>query len=221
MNIKQSITRGLTSLLLAGALRATTNTALAENNANMQYELNVISAPSSKFTLGRKAPINRIIIHSTEGAGESTLRWLTKDPRCQASAHYMIVENGKTYQMVNDKDTAWQAGKMANSSSLGIEVAGYANKPGFKFTDVQYTNTAKLALNLSKKYNIPKDNIVTHDWVRRNLGGTLHTDPEPNFDWKRFNMILNELNSERNTKLANSSRTNLYANSTKRTAKIN
>lgn len=161
-------------------------------------KLEISNKPSPNFSIGRKSSIEGVVIHSTESSGESALKWLTS-PVSKVSSHYLVMENGSIYQLVNDTNTAWHAGKKANSGYIGVEFAGYANKPGFNFTKAQYNSGATLAANLMSKYKIPKEKIVSHDWVTKNLGGTTHSDPGKNFDWKKFNSLIhNYKNSQIN-----------------------
>lgn len=161
------------------------------------FLINIEDDLSPNYTQGSACQINGIIFHSTEGSGLGTLKWL-KNKSSKASAHYLIMEDGLIYQLVRDKDIAWHAGEKANPSYLGIELAGYANKKRFEFTEAQYKNLALLSSFLMRKYDLRKENVVSHRWITENIGGTKHSDPDPNFNWDRF---YQELEKYRNVRI--------------------
>lgn len=185
------LTNSLAGILLAGGMYFTSDLKGDEirklNERKKTFTIHQVKSPN--YSPERNKAIEGIVIHSTEGSGESALNWLT-NTKSKASAHYLIMEDGKTYQLVKDKDRAWHVGKYGNPTFIGIEIAGYASKPNFTFTDSQYHGAAILVSYLMKKHNINKEKVVSHDWVRRNLGGTNHTDPDPNFDWQKFYRLL-------------------------------
>lgn len=145
--------------------------------------LNIEWHPSSHFKPGRVKSIEGIVVHSTEGYGKDAVRVLDKR---KVSAHYLVMENGGIKQLVKDEDTAWHAGRNANSSYIGVEFAGFGYKQGFEFSEEQYQKGGRLISSLIKKHGVLKDKVVSHKWVTENLGGTTHVDPGPNFDWEKL-----------------------------------
>ena len=53
-------------------------------------------------------PISRLVIHVAEGSWASTYTWF-RNPRAEASAHYVVSSTGRVAQMVPDRDIAWHA----------------------------------------------------------------------------------------------------------------
>lgn len=108
------------------------------------------------------------------------------------SAHLVLRRNGECLQYVPFAQRAWHAGvsefegrESCNDFSIGIELEGYANRPDFLFTDIQYENLAKLSCALMKTYpKITKDRIVGHDVIARPV--FRKTDPGLTFDWQRY-----------------------------------
>ncbi|MEG1230580.1 MAG: N-acetylmuramoyl-L-alanine amidase, partial [Flavobacterium sp.] len=69
-----------------------------------------------------------IIHHTAQDSLQQTINTFTK-VKTQVSAHYIISENGKVVQMLNDYLRAWHAGNATwgkntdlNSTSIGIEL---------------------------------------------------------------------------------------------------
>jgi len=141
-------------------------------------------------------PITRLVIHVAEGSWASTYTWF-RNPRAEASAHYVVSSTGRVAQMVPDRDIAWHAGNWAyNESSIGIEHAGFTNVT--HFPDAQYRGSARLAAWLADTYLITPDrtHVIGHYQVpdpnhRGEWGGVdHHTDPGRTWDWPRYMAYL-------------------------------
>ena len=140
--------------------------------------------------------ITRLVIHVAEGSWASTYAWF-RNPRAQASAHYVVSSTGRVAQMVPDRDIAWHAGNWAyNESSIGIEHAGFTNVT--HFPDAQYRGSARLAAWLADTYLIAPDrtHVIGHYQVPDpnhpgEWGGVdHHTDPGRTWDWPRYMAYL-------------------------------
>ena len=140
--------------------------------------------------------IQKIVIHVAEGGFSSTYQWF-KNPRAQASAHYVVSSTGEIAQMVPERDIAWHAGNWdVNVQSIGIEHAGYTNRT--HFPDVQYRSSARLAGSITARYLIPPDrhHVIGHNEVpdpfhRGEFGGAdHHTDPGRTWNWPRYMAYL-------------------------------
>lgn len=157
-----------------------------------------VPAAPNNYVVGNRGvgDIDTIIIHTTQSStAQSTINWFQnncqhgqeRNPSCKGvSAHYLIDQNGKVYQMVKEKDYAQHAGRM-NTRSIGIEHVGWVDQPGWA-TDAMYQASAALIQYLTTKYNIPKDrsHIIGHNEV----SGTTHTDPGPYWDWNYFMQLV-------------------------------
>jgi N-acetyl-anhydromuramyl-L-alanine amidase AmpD len=153
---------------------------------------NIISMPAVQgFTPGRgKNHIQGIVLHSTDGTEKSdvqTLRGL--DPQHQVSANYYVTRDGRTYQFVNDQDTAWHAGetidnsKYGNSATLGIEQEHIDGQQDWPKTQVQAT--AALVASLRAKYGLGQDQIYAHSQIAPER----KQDPV-NYPWGDFNQSV-------------------------------
>ncbi len=156
-------------------------------------------ASSLNYTLADRPATNlitRLVIHVAEGSWASTYAWF-RNPRAEASAHYVVSSTGRVAQMVPDRDIAWHAGNWAyNESSVGIEHAGFTNVT--RFPDAEYRGSARLAAWLADTYLITPDrtHVIGHSQVpdpnhRGQWGGVdHHTDPGRTWDWARYMAYL-------------------------------
>ncbi|WP_310559155.1 N-acetylmuramoyl-L-alanine amidase [Flavobacterium sp.] len=127
---------------------------------------------------------NFIILHHTaQDSLAQTLRTFTIT-KPQVSAHYVIADDGKVVQMVNDYLRAWHGGNSIwgkntdiNSSSIGIELDNNGFEP---FSDKQIISLLALLTKLKKDYNIPIQNIIGHS----DIAPSRKTDPSRLFPWK-------------------------------------
>lgn len=103
-----------------------------------------------------------VILHYTGMAdASSALFWLC-NPISQVSAHYVVFEDGRIFQLVPESRRAWHAGRGfwrgetdLNSASIGIEIA----HPGHDL-----------------EYRLPGE---TGPWLKRGFGPTGHPLPLP------------------------------------------
>ena len=142
---------------------------------------------------GHEKP-SMIIIHYTGmKTGEEALQRLC-DPAAEVSAHYVIEEDGRLFQLVDEDKRAWHAGVSEwqgeadiNSASIGIELVNPGHEWGYrKFPDVQIGVLIDLCRDLVGKYGIPLDRILGHSDVapERKL------DPGELFPWDRLRIAL-------------------------------
>jgi N-acetylmuramoyl-L-alanine amidase len=127
---------------------------------------------------------NFIIIHHTaQDSLQQTLKTFTKI-ESQVSSHYLISDDGKVVQMLNDYLRAWHAGTGTwgkntdiNSTSIGIELD---NNGSEVFSELQINSLLALLTKLKKDYNIPAQNIIGH----ADIAPTRKKDPSQLFPWK-------------------------------------
>lgn len=139
--------------------------------------------------------IRYIVIHDTEGSFESAINWF--QDQSYASANYVIrSSDGKTVEMVNPEDAAWQAGNWYfNAHSLGIEHEGYAAEGATWYSEQMYQSSAELVTYLAERYDVPLDreHIFGHDNVpglTPDAQTTMHWDPGPYWDWAHYFDLL-------------------------------
>ncbi|MCL5127565.1 N-acetylmuramoyl-L-alanine amidase [Algibacter sp. L4_22] len=141
--------------------------------------VNVIE--SQNFSLRKP---NFIVIHHTEqNSCEQTYKTFALK-RTQVSSHYVICDDGTITQMLNDLLRGWHAGNSnwghvsdINSVSLGIELDNDGEEA---FSYAQINSLIWLLEDLTKKYKIPKENIIGH----ADIAPGRKVDPSAFFPWK-------------------------------------
>ncbi|MDR3082492.1 MAG: N-acetylmuramoyl-L-alanine amidase [Streptomyces sp.] len=151
-----------------------------------------MAADPANYTASERplsSPLDFVVIHVTQASYASTLG-IFADPQKKVSSHYVVRSaDGHVAQCVREHDIAWHAGNWDyNARSVGIEHEGWVDRPGY-FTDALYKRSAKLTAAICTRYGIPKDraHIIGHHEVP----GTDHTDPGPNWDWRRYLRLVN------------------------------
>jgi N-acetyl-anhydromuramyl-L-alanine amidase AmpD len=166
-----------------------------------QHDCDIVpgtNAPCNYFSSAHYSPtyrqndgtITHIVIHDIEGtAMEAISTFEAADS--EVSAHYIVDTDGTVYQIVHEKDVAFQAGNLwMNQHSIGIEHAGF-DATGFQYyNSVQYKASAKLTAYLAQKYNIRVDHnhIVSHGTVPSPTVASSpnHVDPGPYWLWDYY-----------------------------------
>ena len=161
-------------------------------------------APSPAFTAGRNGrTVERIVIHITDGPSTASAVNTFTNAGAQASAHYLVGQDGEVVQFVAETDTAWHA-RGGNSNSIGIEHvaikvggADYPRRDGtiqhfdaLAPTDTQYCESAALVSYLCTKYNLvpSRTTIVGHNEVATNHP----VCPTGNWNWDHFMRLVTE-----------------------------
>jgi len=131
-----------------------------------------------------------IVLHYTGMAtGPEALARL-RDPESQVSAHYVVEENGRIYQLVPEARRAWHAGESSwagetdmNSASIGIEIVNGGHDFGSPpFTAAQIDAVIALCRDIARRREIPPWNILAHS----DIAPDRKTDPGERFPWARL-----------------------------------
>ncbi len=133
------------------------------------------------------AVIDTVILHYTDmESAEAALKRLA-DVEAQVSAHYVVGEDGRIYQMVEDEKRAWHAGEShwrgvngMNATSLGIEIDNAGHAHGLPdFPVVQMEAVLSLVRMLKDRHGIADRNIIGHS----DIAFLRKVDPGEKFDW--------------------------------------
>ena len=159
---------------------------------------------SPNFTPATRSGIDVVVMHTMEiserpDAAEICARWFAT-PVSRVSAHYCVDVNS-IVQCVREKDIAWHA-RGANTSSVGVELAGFARQTSAEWGDGYSTalleRAAPLVADVCRRKRIPIRWLVADDLVagRRGITGhsevskayrkSDHWDPGPGFPIERF-----------------------------------
>lgn len=151
--------------------------------------LPVIWRPSPNFNERPDgAPIDMIVIHYTDmETGEAALSHMCS-PDAKVSSHYMIEEDGRIFQLVEEEKRAWHAGVSAwrgrvnlNDYSIGIELCNPGHSHGYyPFPEAQMQALAALCKGIMARHPVPPENVVGHS----DIAPGRKQDPGPLFDWE-------------------------------------
>lgn len=145
---------------------------------------------SFNFEIKNQRYIKYIIIHYTGMNNQRLAIKRLQSKVAKVSAHYLISKRGTVYQMVEDKNIAWHAGKSQwgkdinlNNKSIGIEIVNTGKEA---FPKDQIKQLLKLLKILSKKYKIKNKNILGHSDIAPNR----KKDPGPLFPWEGIRNLI-------------------------------
>ncbi|HEU0118712.1 MAG TPA: N-acetylmuramoyl-L-alanine amidase [Alphaproteobacteria bacterium] len=102
-----------------------------------------------------------IVLHYTGmKTGKEALERLI-DPAAKVSAHYVVEEDGRIFQLVDEKNRAWHAGRGSwkdvtdiNSASIGIELVNPGHQHGYRaFPSAQITVLKELLRDIIARNN--------------------------------------------------------------------
>ncbi|MGV6848046.1 MAG: N-acetylmuramoyl-L-alanine amidase [Marinibacterium sp.] len=127
-----------------------------------------------------------IVLHYTAMASVRAALDRLCDPGAEVSAHYLIGERGRIWQLVDEDMRAWHAGAGrwhdvtdVNSRSIGIELANPGNHP---FPAPQMTALEDLLRGILTRHRIRPDGVIGHS----DMAPGRKSDPGPRFDWARL-----------------------------------
>ncbi len=147
--------------------------------------------PSPNHTERRgRARVEILVLHYTNmTSAEATLERLC-DPKVEASAHYLVREDGHIWQLVAEHRRAWQAGvacwrgeRDVNSHSIGIEIAHPGHIWGYRpFPPAQVAAVLQLSQGIVARHGIEARNVVAHS----DIAPDRKEDPGELFPWAAF-----------------------------------
>ena len=144
------------------------------------------------FAANSNRVVNTVIVHSTfnnSGGDKYDIDLVLKQfSTYSVSAHYVIGRDGSVYQLVDEKDNSYHAGKSklpdgttnVNSCSIGIEImTSYTESP----TEKQIASLITLINSIKKRHTVKY--ILRHS----DIAPVRKTDPW-NMDWEAFKKQL-------------------------------
>ncbi len=131
-----------------------------------------------------------VVLHHTAMASAKAAIARLCDPRSEVSAHYVICEPGRIYQLVDEKMRAWHAGagqwgKLGdvNSHSIGIELANGGPQAGLPpFPEPQMAALEALLAAVLGRWHIAPERVIGHS----DMAISRKSDPGAKFDWWRL-----------------------------------
>jgi len=135
-------------------------------------------------------PIDMLVLHYTGmTTGEVAIGRL-RDASAKVSAHYVVEEDGRIFQLVPEERRAWHAGvaywrghRDINGRSIGIELVNPGHEFGYRaFPKAQMSALVDLAAAIVKRRRIPARNVVGHS----DVAPERKEDPGELFEWERL-----------------------------------
>ena len=135
-------------------------------------------------------PVDILLLHYTGMAsGEAAVGWLC-NPASKVSCHYVVFEDGRTVQLVDEARRAWHAGKSSwagetdiNTRSVGIEIVNPGHEFGYRpFPDVQIEAVIALCRGIISRHPIPPERVLAHS----DVAPLRKEDPGELFPWQQL-----------------------------------
>jgi len=154
------------------------------------------TAPPAKNPLAEWSPSDNydvrlprlIVIHGTEMASADAALAVLKSRNAsgRVSAHYLVTDQGRIVQLVEDSKRAWHAGagrwrgmNDINSVSIGIELDNDGREP---YPKAQIEALIALLSDLSRRYALQPSAVIGHS----DMAPARKKDPGILFPWQRL-----------------------------------
>lgn len=152
--------------------------------------MNIIQQLSPNCNSREGHKIDMLVLHYTGMKSGANALDRMCDPTAEVSAHYMVEEDGRVFQLVEESMRAWHAGKSywrghtnINQRSIGVEIVNPGHEFGYRpFPEVQMQSVMALCKDILSRHHIPARNVVGHS----DVAPTRKQDPGELFDWKRL-----------------------------------
>lgn len=169
----RTITLLVLALLLAGCTTAPARNPMAHWVPSQNYDA--------------RRPLVIVLHFTQQDSVQQSLDTLrSANSQGKVSAHYLVGDDGRIYQLVADSARAWHAGGGSwgtisdlNSASIGIEIDNDGHEP---YTEAQIAALIRLLDDLTTRLRIPKSQVIGHS----DLAPTRKIDPGPHFPWQRL-----------------------------------
>ena len=156
----------------------------------MNASLNILQNPSPNCGERRDNALPELIVlhYTAMNSARAALERLC-DITAEVSAHYLIAEDGTTWQMVDETKRAWHAGAGewrgvgdVNSRSIGIELANRGDHP---FPEPQMWSLETLMHGIMTRWAIRPESVIAHS----DMAPGRKCDPGNRFDWRRLSLL--------------------------------
>ncbi|MFK7902941.1 MAG: N-acetylmuramoyl-L-alanine amidase [Nitratireductor sp.] len=155
-------------------------------SANTNCKCEVQAGVNINDRKGVSAPDMLVLHYTGMPSGDQALNWLCVE-ESQVSCHYLVHEDGRIVQMVDEKMRAWHAGVSSwrgfediNSRSIGIEIVNPGHDHGYPdFPQVQIDAVIDLCKDILVRNEIEPRNVVAHS----DIAPMRKLDPGEKFPW--------------------------------------
>lgn len=151
--------------------------------------MNIKDSPSPNFGERRDGKTPRLLVlHYTDTLTLAETLALLQDPAREASAHYVVDEDGSILRLVDEKHRAWHAGASSwegetdvNSASIGIEIQNPGHAHGLRaFPQKQIEAVAGLCRDIIARHGIRPHHVLAHS----DIAPGRKLDPGHLFPWR-------------------------------------
>ena len=148
-----------------------------------------IQSPSPNFN-DRREKLRFIVLHYTGMETGAIALERMCDAEAQVSAHYMVKEDGRVFQLVDEDKRAWHAGVASwqgvtdiNSASIGIEIVNGGHDFGLPdFPNVQIDAVIALVKGVMGRHGIVARDVIGHS----DIAPGRKQDPGEKFPWEEL-----------------------------------
>ena len=155
--------------------------------ANSSVVADVRPSPNHDERAGGRSP-DMIVLHYTGMLDAKAALDRLCDPLSKVSAHYLVFEDGRVVQMVQESRRAWHAGQSfwsgetdLNSCSIGIEIVNPGHDYGYPdFPKRQIAAVTALCRGISTRNTIPPMRVLAHS----DIAPSRKSDPGEKFPWR-------------------------------------
>ncbi|MES2593214.1 MAG: N-acetylmuramoyl-L-alanine amidase [Bacteroidota bacterium] len=164
-------------------------------------------AGSCNYSSRNGTAVSAVTIHTVQGSYAGCISWF-QNCAANVSAHYVIrSSDGQITQMVLESKKAWHVGN-ENPYTIGLEHEGYIAQASW-YTNAMYTSSAALVRDICNSgYGISGLRTYYGPGCSGGAGqcgiggctkikghqmypGQSHTDPGPNWNWKKYYLLIN------------------------------
>lgn len=131
-----------------------------------------VSYPTPNIEPDTLNEVRGVVLHHTAELTAQRSLEILSSPERKVSSHVVIDYDGTRYIMAEPDSVTWHAGKSllngreaCNFFTIGIEFLG--NTVERPLTSDQVSSAIEYLLPIISKYDIPLENIVTHEMVRK------------------------------------------------------
>jgi N-acetylmuramoyl-L-alanine amidase len=152
-------------------------------------EIRALSSPNFGPRRGGLTPELVVLHYTAMPSAEAALARLC-DAAAEVSAHYLVAEDGRVWQLVDEALRAWHAGagswqgrEDVNSRSIGIELANPGPLDGHPpYPEPQMAALERLLDRVMARWRIGPAGVIGHS----DTAPGRKIDPGPKFDWRRL-----------------------------------
>lgn len=151
--------------------------------------MSILQTPSPNHDR-RTLPVDMLLLHYTGmKTGREALERM-RDPQAAVSAHYLVEEDGRIFQLVEETRRAYHAGVSnwrgqtdTNSRSIGIEIVNPGHEWGYRgFSEPQIKAVIDLSQQILSRHKIPARHVLGHS----DVAPERKCDPGELFPWERL-----------------------------------